>query len=75
MDRINVVQDRMQWMALVNMVMNPRVPWNVGKFLSRRAQLHIVSNVIYPLDVTRNSSIVSVMLCGERYRCAIPLPH
>jgi hypothetical protein len=33
-DWIDVAPDRDQWRALVNTVMNLRVPWNAGKFLS-----------------------------------------
>jgi hypothetical protein len=47
MDWIDLVQDRLQWRALVNKIMNLRVPQNAAKFVSgctigsfsRRAQL------------------------------------
>jgi hypothetical protein len=34
MDWTDVAWDRDQWRALVNMLMNPRAPLDVGKFLS-----------------------------------------
>jgi hypothetical protein len=51
MDWIDLAQDKDEWKALVNTVMNFWVPWNTGKFLnccttggfSRRAQFHEVS--------------------------------
>jgi hypothetical protein len=53
MDWTDLVHGRDQWRALVNTIMNLRVPQNVGKFLSscttggfsRRAQLHGVSYI------------------------------
>jgi hypothetical protein len=51
MDSIGLAQDRNRWRALVNSVLNLRVPWNAGKLssgltssdLSSSAQLHRIS--------------------------------
>jgi hypothetical protein len=50
---INVAQDRGKWRALVNVVMNLRVPQNAGNFLTNqktvswsRTQLHAVSQLV-----------------------------
>jgi hypothetical protein len=51
MDWIDLAQDQKQWRALMNTLINFRVPKNAGKLLSscttggfsRRAQLHAVS--------------------------------
>jgi hypothetical protein len=50
MDCIDLVQDRHQWRALVNTVMDPRIPYSVGKFLKLTGWRHLHA-VSYPCHV------------------------
>jgi hypothetical protein len=60
-DWIGLAQDRYRWRALVNSILNLRVPWNAGKLSSgpttdgvlSSAQLHTVSKVKVKLSRNR----------------------
>jgi hypothetical protein len=72
MDWIDLAQDRDQRRALVNTVLNLRVPYNVGKFLSscttegfsRRAHLHGVSYIYTDYD----SGSIDIICCRIHHR-------
>ena len=72
MDTIGLAQDRDRWRTLLSAVMNLRVPWNAGNFLtscfSRRTLHHGVSTYTWPPQAgqfthQRNGSF-SIQTCG-----------
>jgi len=47
MDWMHIVQDREQWWALVNKVMNLQVPWKSGNFLTRLVTISFSKRVLF----------------------------
>jgi hypothetical protein len=69
-DWIGLAKDRNRWRALVNSVLNLRVPWNAGKLSSGlliSVQLHIVSYRIFS-NLIRTHFKVSE---GKKVRCGL----
>jgi len=69
MDWIGMAQDRDRWLTLVSAVMNLRVPWNAGNFLtsckpvscSRRTLHHGVSKHIHQVSVCPHVTTSKIM--------------
>jgi hypothetical protein len=84
-DWIGLAEDRNRWRAVVNSVLNLRVPWNAGKLsscitssgLSSSVQLHRVSFTPNPIGVREESPVfisrpqIRSGLCAEEL---LPLP-
>jgi hypothetical protein len=77
MDWIHLAQYRGQWRALVNTIMNLRVPQNVGKFLSglatggfpRRTQLRGMSELVN--CISEDHPVASPPCCEQALRICL----
>jgi hypothetical protein len=79
-DWIDLAQDRDQWRALANTIMNVRVPLNAGKFLSscriggssRRAQLHECVSIAYYIGFSRCDQTLNYLILDPGFdSCAV----
>ena len=79
MDWIGLVQDRDRWWTVVSVVMNLRVPWNAGNFLtsckpvsfSRKTLHHEVSK--YGIIIKSISALMCTVCHVEKYKITFKL--
>jgi hypothetical protein len=65
---INMAQATVQWRALVNTVMNLRVPHNAGKFLSYWGTVCFYKRTLVHTDNWNYVSMLSIIFNGDCFR-------
>jgi hypothetical protein len=72
-DWIDLVQNRDQWRAVVNTVINLLIPWNAGKFLSNHTRRFRFRVRLEGLDIFFLLLVWDFLYCGH-YWPIVPAP-